>query len=71
MPDFCDRAQRVSEQSLTRALAAHRMKDQIEHHGECIDCGEEIPAQRRRALPYARRCVECQHIIEQRRRAYH
>jgi phage/conjugal plasmid C-4 type zinc finger TraR family protein len=28
--------------------------------GICADCGEEIPAARRRALPSATRCVECQ-----------
>ncbi len=28
--------------------------------GICADCNEEIPAARRRALPSAVRCVECQ-----------
>ena len=27
---------------------------------ECEDCGEEIPAARRKALPSARTCVKCQ-----------
>ncbi len=26
----------------------------------CVECGEEIPAARRRALPGARTCVQCQ-----------
>jgi phage/conjugal plasmid C-4 type zinc finger TraR family protein len=26
----------------------------------CVECGEEIPAARRRALPGARTCVDCQ-----------
>ena len=26
----------------------------------CVECGEEIPEARRRALPGARTCVECQ-----------
>ena len=26
----------------------------------CIECGEEIPEARRRALPGARTCIECQ-----------
>jgi len=26
----------------------------------CVDCEEEIPAARRRAVPGARRCVACQ-----------
>ena len=31
---------------------------------ECEDCGGEIPAGRRRALPAARRCVDCQEAHE-------
>lgn len=26
----------------------------------CVDCGEEIPAGRRKAVPGVRRCVACQ-----------
>ncbi len=26
----------------------------------CEDCGEEIPAARRRAVPGVRRCIQCQ-----------
>ena len=31
---------------------------------ECTDCGDGIPAARRKALPSARRCVGCQSQIE-------
>ena len=31
---------------------------------ECADCGDDIPAARRKALPSARRCVGCQSQIE-------
>lgn len=27
---------------------------------ECEDCGDRIPPERLRALPHARRCVDCQ-----------
>lgn len=27
---------------------------------DCEDCGEEIPSQRRAAMPSARRCAECE-----------
>lgn len=30
----------------------------------CVECGEEIPAARRRALPGARTCVACQAEID-------
>jgi DnaK suppressor protein len=29
-------------------------------YGECIDCGEEIAAERLAALPTAQRCLQCQ-----------
>lgn len=28
--------------------------------GTCMDCGNEVPAARLEALPYARRCIGCQ-----------
>ncbi len=28
-------------------------------YGRCQECGKEIPAQRLRALPYARYCIQC------------
>jgi len=31
---------------------------------ECEDCGGEIPARRRAALPNARRCIDCQETSE-------
>jgi phage/conjugal plasmid C-4 type zinc finger TraR family protein len=33
---------------------------------ECEDCGEDIPAARRRALPGARTCVACQSVRDKR-----
>lgn len=32
--------------------------------GYCIRCGENIEPERRAAMPSARRCVECQTLIE-------
>ncbi len=31
---------------------------------ECVDCGGEIGAARRAALPSARRCIACQRAVE-------
>ena len=31
---------------------------------DCEDCGEQIPAARRKALPTATRCVGCQEISD-------
>lgn len=33
--------------------------------GQCEECGKEIPRERLRALPYARRCVACARKQEQ------
>jgi phage/conjugal plasmid C-4 type zinc finger TraR family protein len=37
-------------------------------YGECMDCGQPIPAPRLTAYPTARRCVGCQEIAETQRR---
>ena len=37
---------------------AHMPKGEAATH--CVECGEEIPEPRRRALPGVRTCVECQ-----------
>ena len=31
---------------------------------ECIDCGEDIEPQRKKALPWAIRCTKCQTKLE-------
>lgn len=70
MADSMDRAQRIAEESLERAIAAYRMKEQAIYMGECEDCFEDIPAERRKALPFVRRCVDCQRNREKDRK-YH
>ncbi|KAA2212024.1 DksA/TraR family C4-type zinc finger protein [Pseudoroseomonas oryzae] len=32
----------------------------------CLECGDEIPAARRRALPGVRTCVSCQSALDRR-----
>ncbi|EXL08206.1 molecular chaperone DnaK [Brucella anthropi] len=34
----------------------------------CVSCGAEIEPERRKALPSARRCVECQTVFEKAKR---
>ena len=48
----------------SRAVAARRKALAEQGAAECIDCGDEIPAARREALPSARRCIGCQTEIE-------
>lgn len=37
---------------------------------ECVDCGEEIPPQRRAAVRGVQRCTHCQAVFERRRAGY-
>jgi len=35
---------------------------------DCVDCDEPISAKRRAAVPYAKRCAECQTTYERERK---
>ena len=55
------------EDSVKDALASARARmPSGEGTSECEDCGEPIPAARRRALPGARTCVPCQSVRDKR-----
>lgn len=43
-------------------VALHRIGEGT--YGECFECGEEIPAARLRALPFALRCKDCEEARE-------
>lgn len=61
--DEVDEAQQLVEDRLADALAAHRLRTQPRPGlitGFCCDCGDPIEPERRAALPFARRCVDCQ-----------
>lgn len=68
--DEADRAEALERRARERGVAAasaaaaelHRPRDPE----PCEDCGEQIEAERRRAVPGARRCVECQAARERR-----
>lgn len=53
-----------------REREIERMKAKLALEGDefCQDCGEEIPAARRAALPSATRCIDCQAKLERRAR---
>jgi len=52
--------------ALERDTAIGRASAAVAQNGTayCMRCGEEIPAERRKAAPFAERCVECQTIKE-------
>jgi phage/conjugal plasmid C-4 type zinc finger TraR family protein len=72
MPDIIDDANNSAEQNLLKCIALARLSipaqtkevDDI----ACEECGDDIPAARRRALPGCRTCLPCQEEIEKNRR---
>lgn len=69
MADNADRATEVMEQTLEYALATRATWTGTDWaRAECEECGEEIPAARREAAPWATTCIECQGIRERQRR---
>lgn len=67
MSDLCDDAQ--AAEALFLRLALDRLDARARDTGpvsalSCIDCGDDIPEQRRRAVPGVRRCAYCARQIE-------
>ena len=66
--DNADKASEYEEISRAAALAATQQRGETATGSTyCIDCGDVIPAARRRANPYAQRCTECQQYHEKTR----
>lgn len=63
MADIADISQAESEFLLSLKLST-RMPFQGESADYCCECGEEIPAERRKALPGIRYCVFCAEHFE-------
>lgn len=70
--DQADIADEVITAYLERAIAAARgireEARQLSSFVNCIECGEQIPEQRRIAIPTCIRCVSCEEIHEMRNR---
>lgn len=60
MSDLFDQAQQLEE--LQRDLAVQAQAKRLGGLGrpDCLVCGEPIAEQRRRAMPNAVRCIDCQ-----------
>ncbi len=63
--DSIERAQRYEERERQAAIAVCRKHSQTESLKHCVDCGEDIPEQRR-AIGGIRRCIDCQQEKERR-----
>ncbi|MDI5891587.1 TraR/DksA C4-type zinc finger protein [Halomonas rhizosphaerae] len=65
MADNADIATELMERRLEGALASRLQATAPVHATECEECGDEIPAARRDAAPWATTCIECQGMREQ------
>ncbi len=50
----------IDDTIIDGVLAARSRLPTGEGADHCVECGEEIPPARRRAIPGARTCVQCQ-----------
>lgn len=68
MADKADIANDLLEQRMAGAMERCRLPETRAANDECEECGDEIPAARRQAAPWATTCIECQEINERKRR---
>jgi len=67
MADVIDQAQIASDMWTRRqldALTRHSMRDAPPSASHCLECGEAIPEERRRAVPGCQFCVDCQQHLD-------
>lgn len=62
--DVIDVATDVIEAEREELVRARRAAVEGKGAVWCEDCGDQIPLARSRALPSARRCIDCQEIAE-------
>lgn len=65
--DLADQAHIIEQENLQRELS--RLKPQQASRSHCIDCGIEIPAQRRKHDGVIR-CIDCQNDVEANQKHY-
>lgn len=64
MADIIDSASEIEELQRNAALSAHRIDRSAVSAEHCEECGEEIPAPRRAAVPGCQMCSDCQSLRE-------
>ncbi|ELT9551065.1 TraR/DksA family transcriptional regulator [Citrobacter freundii] len=62
--EIIDQANELAQQRIDMAIAAHRIDRNAVSAEHCGECGEDIPAPRRIAVPGCQTCAECQGVIE-------
>uniref|UniRef100_A0AB39BZ21 DksA-like zinc-finger protein n=1 Tax=Pakpunavirus sp. TaxID=2833053 RepID=A0AB39BZ21_9CAUD len=59
-PDVTDRATGLEEADRIGGVQLVRDRLQGDGRPDCLDCGEDIPKERRQAVKNAVRCISCQ-----------
>ncbi|MCK7317227.1 TraR/DksA family transcriptional regulator [Enterobacter cloacae] len=62
--DIIDTAAEIEELQRNAALSAHRIDRNAVSAEHCAECGEDIQAPRRAAVPGFQTCASCQEEIE-------
>ncbi|MEA3708965.1 TraR/DksA family transcriptional regulator [Enterobacter hormaechei] len=62
--DIIDTAAEIEELQRNAALSAHRVNRNAVSADHCAECGEDIPAPRRAAVPGCQTCASCQADLE-------
>lgn len=62
--EIIDQANELAQQRIDMAIAAYRLNRNAVSAEHCAECGEDIPAPRRAAVPGCQTCADCQGVIE-------
>lgn len=62
--DIIDTAAEIEELQRNAALSAHLVNRNAVSAERCEECGEDIPAPRRAAVPGCQTCADCQSVKE-------
>lgn len=63
--DYASEALARDEAALTDRLKRERLARESQvGTKECEECGDPIPERRRQALPWVRRCMPCQQVVD-------
>lgn len=62
--EIIDQANELAQQRIDMAIAAHRINRNAVSAEYCSECGEDIPAPQRAAVPGCQTCAECQADLE-------
>ncbi|MBJ8745995.1 TraR/DksA family transcriptional regulator [Citrobacter farmeri] len=65
--DIIDTAAEIEELQRNAALSAHRLNHNAVSAERCMECGEDIPAPRRAAVPGCQTCASCLELIRKQR----